>query len=97
MWISQTPLSPLALREGFSCRAAQSPGRTRLQGRDWVLKALPEPIYACFTGSIRFSEAIDLDVGEDVAGAMQRHSGDAGQTEMCATASCKPSAYSGPR
>ena len=61
--------SPLALREGFHVVLLRALAE-RLQGRDWVLKGGTN--LRLYFGSIRFSEDIDLDVGKDVAGAMQR-------------------------
>ena len=61
--------SPLALREGFHVVLLRALAE-RLQGRDWVLKGGTN--LRLYFGSIRFSEDIDLDVGKDLAGAMQR-------------------------
>jgi len=69
MSINKTTHSPLALREGFHVVLLRALGE-RLQGRDWVLKGGTN--LRLYFGSIRFSEDIDLDVGKDVAGAMQR-------------------------
>lgn len=84
--------SPLALREGFHVVLLRALAE-RLQGRDWVLKGGTN--LRLYFGSIRFSEDIDLDVGKDLAGAMQRAIpatlADGGNDV------CKPSAYSRPR
>jgi predicted nucleotidyltransferase component of viral defense system len=69
MSINKTTTSPLALREGFHVVLLRALAE-RLQGRDWVLKGGTN--LRLYFGSIRFSEDIDLDVGKDVAGAMQR-------------------------
>jgi hypothetical protein len=69
MSINRTTHSPLALREGFHVVLLRALAE-RLQGRDWVLKGGTN--LRLYFGSIRFSEDIDLDVGKDVAGAMQR-------------------------
>ena len=69
MSINKTTTSPLALREGFHVVVLRALAE-RLQGRDWVLKGGTN--LRLYFGSIRFSEDIDLDVGKDVAGAMQR-------------------------
>jgi predicted nucleotidyltransferase component of viral defense system len=69
MSINKTTQSPLALREGFHVVLLRALAE-RLQGRDWVLKGGTN--LRLYFGSIRFSEDIDLDVGKDVAGAMQR-------------------------
>jgi hypothetical protein len=69
MSINKTTPSPLALREGFHVVLLRALAE-RLQGRDWVLKGGTN--LRLYFGSIRFSEGIDLDVGNDVAGAMQR-------------------------
>ena len=68
MSINKTTPSPLALREGFHVVLLRALAE-RLQGRDWVLKGGTN--LRLYFGSIRFSEDIDLDVGKDVAGAMQ--------------------------
>ena len=68
MSINKTANSPLALREGFHVVLLRALAE-RLQGRDWVLKGGTN--LRLYFGSIRFSEDIDLDVGKDVAGAMQ--------------------------
>jgi predicted nucleotidyltransferase component of viral defense system len=98
MSINKTTPSPLALREGFHVVLLRALAE-RLQGRDWVLKGGTN--LRLYFGSIRFSEDIDLDVGKDVAGAMQRRHATAPfrrrwLTEMC-NGVCKPSAYSRPR
>src|ERR1700691_5614334 len=69
MSINQTTQSPLALREGFHVVLLRALAE-RLQGRDWALKGGTN--LRLYFGSIRFSEDIDLDVGKDVADAMQR-------------------------
>jgi predicted nucleotidyltransferase component of viral defense system len=69
MSINKSTPSPLALREGFHVVLLRALAE-RLQGRDWVLKGGTN--LRLYFGSIRFSEDIDLDVGKDVAGAMQR-------------------------
>ncbi|SRR5579859_178290 len=69
MSINKTTHSPLALREGFHVVLLRALAE-RLQGRDWVLKGGTN--LRLYFGSIRFSEDVDLDVGKDVAGAMQR-------------------------
>src|SRR5882757_1869095 len=69
MSINKPTRSPLALREGFHVVLLRALAE-RLQGRDWVLKGGTN--LRLYFGSIRFSEDIDLDVGKDVAGAMQR-------------------------
>ena len=69
MSINKTTRSPLALREGFHVVLLRALAE-RLQGRDWVLKGGTN--LRLYFGSIRFSEDIDLDVGKDVGGTMQR-------------------------
>jgi len=69
MSINKTIHSPLACARAFMSVLLRALAE-RLQGRDWVLKG--EPIYAFTSAVFRFSEDIDLDVGKDVAGAMQR-------------------------
>jgi Nucleotidyl transferase AbiEii toxin, Type IV TA system len=69
MSINITAASPLALREGFHVVLPKALAG-RLPGRDWILKGGSN--LRLYFGSIRFSEDIDLDVGKDVAGAMQR-------------------------
>ena len=69
MSINAAIASPLALREGFHVVLLKALAE-RLQGRDWVLKGGTN--LRLYFSSIRFSEDIDLDVGKDVAGAMQR-------------------------
>src|SRR5580658_79210 len=69
MSINKTTHSPLALREVFHVVLLRAFAE-RLQGRDWVLKGGTNLLL--YFGSIRFSEDIDLDVGKDGAGAMQR-------------------------
>lgn len=93
MSINKTTPSPLALREGFHVVLLRALAE-RLQGRDWVLKGGTN--LRLYFGSIRFSEDIDLDVGRDVAGAIQRAFRRRWLTEMC-NGVCKPSAYSRPR
>jgi hypothetical protein len=69
MSINAAIASPLAIREGFHVVLLKALAE-RLQGRDWVLKGGTN--LRLYFSSIRFSEDIDLDVGKDVAGAMQR-------------------------
>ena len=69
MSINKATASPLALREGFHVVLLKALAE-RLQGRDWILKGGTN--LRLYFDSIRFSEDIDLDVGKDVAGAIQR-------------------------
>src|ERR1700690_220753 len=69
MSINKKTHSPLALREGFHVVLLRALAE-RPQGRDWVLKGGTN--LRLYFASIRFSEDIDLDLGKDVAGAMQR-------------------------